>query len=92
MPGTGPTIRARRLGQRLRDLRETAGLGAEEAARRLGWSRAKLVRFETATAVPRPADAGALCDLYGAASDERALLIQLAGAAGPATAVAVTTV
>jgi transcriptional regulator with XRE-family HTH domain len=82
MPGTGPTIRARRLGQRLRDLRERAGLGADDTARRLGWSRAKLVRFETATAVPRPADTAALCDLYGASSDERALLVSLAADAG----------
>jgi hypothetical protein len=82
MPGTGPTIRARRLGQRLRDLRERTGLGPDEAARRLGWSRAKLVRFEVATAVPRAADTVAMCDLYGAASDERALLVQLAGTAG----------
>src|SRR5215472_13515318 len=82
MPGTGPTIRARRLGQRLRDLRERASLGADDTARRLGWSRAKLVRFETATAVPRPADAAALCDLYGASSDERALLVSLAADAG----------
>lgn len=82
MPGTGPTVRARRLGQRLRDMREHAGLGAEEAAKRLGWSRAKLVRFETATAVPRSADTAAMCDLYGARSDERAMLIQLSGDAG----------
>jgi len=82
MPGSGGTIRARRLGQRLRDLREGTGLGVDDAARRLGWSRAKLVRFEIATAVPGAADTAALCDLYGAASDERALLIQLAGTAG----------
>src|SRR6266702_2588840 len=82
MPGTGPTIRARRLGQRLRDLRERAGLGPDEAAGRLGWSRPKLVRFEIGTAVPRPADVAAICDLYGAASDERALLVQLASDAG----------
>lgn len=82
MPGTGPTVRARRLGQRLRDLRERAELGAGEAAKRLGWSRAKLVRFETAIAVPRPADTTAMCDLYGARSDEKALLVQLSGDAG----------
>ena len=82
MPGTGPTVRARRLGRRLRDLREHAGLGPEDAATRLGWSRAKLVRFETATAVPRSADTAAMCDLYGARSDERALLVELAGDAG----------
>ncbi len=57
-------------------------LGADDTARRLGWSRAKLVRFETATAVPRPADTAALCDLYGASSDERALLVSLAAHAG----------
>lgn len=82
MPGTGPTIRARRLGQRLRELRERAGLAPEQAAGRLGWSRPKLVRFETGTTVPRPADVTAMCELYGAASDERALLVELANDAG----------
>lgn len=82
MPGTGPTIRARRLGQRLRELRERAGLAPEHAAGRLGWSRPKLVRFETGTTVPRPGDVTAMCELYGAASDERALLVQLASDAG----------
>ena len=82
MPGTGPTIRARRLGQRLRDLRERAGLGPDDAASRLGWSRPKLVRFETATAVPRSADVTTMCELYGASSDEQALLAQLATDAG----------
>jgi transcriptional regulator with XRE-family HTH domain len=82
MPGTGPTIRARRLGQRLRNLRENGSLGPDEAARRLGWSRPKLVRFETGTTVPRPADVTVMCELYGAGSDEQALLVQLAGDAG----------
>lgn len=82
MPGTGATVRARRLGQRLRDLRERAGLGTDEAAHRLGWSRPKLVRFEIAAAIPRPADTAAMCDLYGTRSDERALLVQLATDAG----------
>lgn len=82
MPGTGPTIRARRLGQRLRSLREQRSLGPDEAAKRLGWSRPKLVRFETGTTVPRPADVTAMCELYGAGSDERALLVQLAADAG----------
>ncbi len=75
-------MRARRLGQRIRDLRERAGLGPDEAAARLGWSRPKLVRFETATAVPRLAQVTAMCELYGAASDQQALFIQLASDAG----------
>jgi transcriptional regulator with XRE-family HTH domain len=82
MPGTGSTIRSRRLGQRLRDLRERTGLSPEEAASRLGWSRPKLVRFETAVQVAKAADITAMCELYGAASDERALLAQLAAEAG----------
>jgi transcriptional regulator with XRE-family HTH domain len=82
MPGTGPTIRARRLGQRLRNLRDRASLGPDQAAARLGWSRPKLVRFETGTAVPRPGDVTAMCELYGAASDEYALLLQLSAEAG----------
>jgi transcriptional regulator with XRE-family HTH domain len=82
MPGTGSTIRSRRLGQRLRDLRERTGLSPDEAATRLGWSRPKLVRFETASQVPKPADVTAMCELYGAASNEQALLAQLATDAG----------
>jgi transcriptional regulator with XRE-family HTH domain len=82
MPGRGSTIRSRRLGQRLRSLRERTGLTPEEAASRLGWSRPKLVRFETATQVPKAGDVTALCELYGAASDERALVTQLASEAG----------
>jgi transcriptional regulator with XRE-family HTH domain len=82
MPGPGPAIHARRLGYHLRDLRERAGLPPNEAARRLGWSRAKLVRFETAIAVPRHDDTAALCDLYGARPDERSRLVELAAEAG----------
>jgi hypothetical protein len=75
-------MRARRLGQRIRDLRERARLGPDEAAARLDWSRPKLVRFETATALPTPAQVTAMCELYGAASDQQALLVQLASDAG----------
>jgi transcriptional regulator with XRE-family HTH domain len=82
MPGTGSTIRSRRLGQRLRDLRESTGLTPDEAASRLGWSRPKLVRFETAVQVPKAADVTAMCELYGAASNEQALLAQLSADAG----------
>jgi transcriptional regulator with XRE-family HTH domain len=82
MPGTGSTIRSRRLGQRLREMRERTELGPDEAASRLGWSRPKLVRFETATQVPKAADVTAMCELYGAGSDERAMLVQLAADAG----------
>jgi Domain of unknown function (DUF5753)/Helix-turn-helix domain len=82
MPGMGSTIRSRRLGQRLREMRERTALGPDEAASRLGWSRPKLVRFETATQVPKAADVTAMCELYGAGSDERAMLVQLAADAG----------
>jgi Domain of unknown function (DUF5753) len=40
------------------------------------------VRFETGIIVPRAADVTAMCELYGAGSDEHALLIQLAAEAG----------
>ena len=40
------------------------------------------MRFEVAAAVPRVTYTAAMCDLYGAGSDERALLVQLAGSAG----------
>ncbi|GAA2621233.1 helix-turn-helix transcriptional regulator [Actinomadura fulvescens] len=73
-----PTVRHRRLASELRALRESAGLSPENAAAALGWSRPKLVRFETAKAQPKPADVAAILDLYGCEESLRLALMQLA--------------
>lgn len=72
-----PTIRHRRLGRELRRLREEAGLTPERAAQHLGWSRSKLNRIEIARIKVTPSDVANACDLYGADSDTKTMLIQL---------------
>lgn len=73
----GPTVRHRRLAAELRRLRESAGLAPDLAAAALRWSRAKLVKFETARTAPGPTDVAAMLELYGAPEAYRSALIQL---------------
>ncbi|MVZ99046.1 helix-turn-helix domain-containing protein [Actinomadura sp. LD22] len=73
-----PTVRHRRLARQLRRVRETSGLSMESAAAALGWSRPKLVRFETAKTRPRPSDVEAMFDLYGGDEAVKLALMQLA--------------
>jgi transcriptional regulator with XRE-family HTH domain len=73
-----PTVRHRRLASELRRLRENAELSAEGAAAALGWSRPKLVKFETARTAPSPSDVAAMLELYGAPEAYKLALIQLA--------------
>ena len=48
MPERGsPTVRRRRLGYELRQLREAAWQDGEQAAAALGWSDSKVSRIET---------------------------------------------
>ncbi|MEU1878031.1 helix-turn-helix transcriptional regulator [Streptosporangium sp. NPDC020072] len=82
MPMKSPTVRHRRLGRDLRQLREQAGLLADEAARRLGWSPAKISRIENARTAPSVTDVSNACDLYGADSATKAGLIELCREAG----------
>jgi transcriptional regulator with XRE-family HTH domain len=72
-----PTVRHRRLAMELRKLRESAGLSPERAAAALGWSRPKLVKFETARTAPGAADVGLMVELYGASEAYRIALAQL---------------
>jgi hypothetical protein len=61
-----PTVRRRRLGHELRELREHAGLTLDEASSRLeDFSAAKISRIETARVGARPRDVEDLLDLYG---------------------------
>ncbi|MFI0410093.1 helix-turn-helix domain-containing protein [Actinomadura sp. 3N508] len=73
-----PTVRHRRLARQLREIRVQAGLSMERAAAALGWSRPKLVRFETARTRPKPADVEAMLDLYGGDEAVKLALMQLA--------------
>ncbi|WP_066360862.1 helix-turn-helix domain-containing protein [Herbidospora mongoliensis] len=56
--------RRRRLGQLLRNLRESTGMTGEQAAARVGWSAAKVSRIETAKTLPSEDDISILADLY----------------------------
>lgn len=50
----------------------------ERAAAALGWSRPKLLRFETAKTRPRPSDVEEMMDLYGGDEAVKLALMQLA--------------
>jgi transcriptional regulator with XRE-family HTH domain len=61
-----PTVRRRRLGHELRELREQARFTLDEAAARLeDFSAAKISRIETAKVGVRPRDVEDLLTLYG---------------------------
>jgi transcriptional regulator with XRE-family HTH domain len=65
-PQQSPTLRRRRLGHELRELREQAGLTLDQAAARLeDFSAAKISRIETAKVGARPRDIEDLLALYG---------------------------
>jgi transcriptional regulator with XRE-family HTH domain len=67
-----PTVRRRRLGHELRELRERAGLTLDEAAAQLeDISAAKISRIETAKVSVRPRDVEALLDVYGLHDTQR---------------------
>ncbi|MDT3396320.1 helix-turn-helix transcriptional regulator [Streptomyces sp. B1866] len=64
------------LATELRNLRAAAGLTASEVAKRLVWGASKMNRIETGeNAVVEPAEVIALCELYGADPETRALLV-----------------
>jgi transcriptional regulator with XRE-family HTH domain len=73
-----PTIRRRELGARLRVLRSSAGLTAEDVAARMEVSPAKISRLETAARGVNINDIRVLCDIYGVSADERQQLLTLA--------------
>jgi hypothetical protein len=53
-------------------------MAPEQAAAALGWSRPKLVRFETAKTRPKPTDVAAMLDLYGGPDELKLALMQVA--------------
>lgn len=68
-----PTVRRRRLGVKLRALRDGVGLTLEEVAEKSngGITVAKLSRLETARSAAKAPDVELLLDLYGV--DDREL-------------------
>ena len=78
MPGLqSPTVRRRRLGQELRQLREAADLTMDEVARRLEVSPAKISRIETGRVGVRPRDVSDLLDQYKVTGRHRDDLLTL---------------
>ncbi|MDT0342785.1 helix-turn-helix domain-containing protein [Streptomyces litchfieldiae] len=74
-----PALCRLQLGSDLRRLRLAAGLKASQVAKRLLWSPSKLTRLETGeNASVEPADVMALCGIYGADEETRALLMDYA--------------
>jgi transcriptional regulator with XRE-family HTH domain len=73
-----PTVRRRRLAAELRRLRERSGMTAETVGRALGWSTAKISRYELARSGLRPSDVEMLLDFYSVSRDYREQLLALA--------------
>jgi len=78
--GQSPTVRRRRLGHELHDLRERLGLTLDQAAARLeDISPAKISRIENGKVGARPRDVADLLDAYGVTEvQRRANLLTLA--------------
>ncbi|MFF8095672.1 helix-turn-helix domain-containing protein [Streptomyces sp. NPDC016675] len=78
---SGPTVRRRRLGKKLRALRDAQHLTLEDVAEKSegAFTVAKLSRLELAKSAAKPADVETLLSLYGADDDElRGALLSLA--------------
>lgn len=79
MPTSGsPMVRRRRLAAELRRLRTSTGKTAEDVAKDLGWSKAKISRYELAQSGLKPADVERLLDFYGIQGSHRDQLLALA--------------
>lgn len=78
MPRSSPTVRRRRLGFELRQLREAAGLTIDRVAEALEFSESKISRIETARVSATPRDVRGMLELYGVSGGQRDALIQIA--------------
>lgn len=77
MADSGPTIRQRELGLRLRKLRTGLGLTVEDVAEKLMCSTAKISRVETGARRPILRDVRDLCTLYNVDEPVAAELMKL---------------
>jgi transcriptional regulator with XRE-family HTH domain len=79
MPTSGsPPVRRRRLAAELRRLRADTGKTAEDVGRILGWSKAKISRYELAQSGLKPDDVARLLEFYGVQGSQREQLLALA--------------
>ncbi len=79
MPTSGsPTVRRRRLAAELRRLRASTQRTAEDVGKALGWSKAKISRYELAQGGLKPADVARLLEFYGVQGSHREQLLALA--------------
>jgi transcriptional regulator with XRE-family HTH domain len=75
---SSPTVKRRRLAAELRSLRNSTGMTADEVGRALGWSKAKVSRYELARSGLKPADVARLLDFYEVQGSHREHLLALA--------------
>jgi transcriptional regulator with XRE-family HTH domain len=79
MPTSGsPTVRRRRLAAELRRLRASTDQTAEDVGKVLGWSKAKISRYELAQGGLKPVDVARLLEFYGVQGSHREQLLALA--------------
>jgi len=79
MPTSGsPTVRRRRLAAELRRLRSSTGKTADDIGKILGWSKAKVSRYELARGGLKPADVARLLEVYEVRGNHREQLLALA--------------
>ena len=79
MPPSGsPTVGRRRLAAELRRLRTSTGKTAEDVGKALGWSKAKISRYELAQSGLKPADIERLLEFYEVQGSHREQLLALA--------------
>lgn len=79
MPASGsPTVRRRRLAAELRRLRASSGRTADDVGQALGWSKAKVSRYELARGGLKPAEVARLLEFYGIEGSQREQLLWLA--------------
>ena len=72
MPTSGsPMVRRRRLAAELRRLRASTGKTAEDVGKALGWSKAKISRYELAQSGLKPGDVARLLEFYGVQGGQR---------------------
>jgi transcriptional regulator with XRE-family HTH domain len=79
MPPSGsPTVRRRRLSAELRRLRAETGKTADDVGKSLGWSKAKISRYELARGGLKPDDVARLLEFYEVRDARSELLLALA--------------
>jgi len=78
---SGPNVRQRRIARRLCEWRKAHGGTQDEIGRKLGWSGAKLSRYERADQVAGPAEIIAVATILGISEEERDHMVGIAASA-----------